>query len=234
MPKISVITVAYNSQDTIEKTLKSVVNQTYKDFEYIFVDGNSKDKTLEIVSNYKDFVKKWISEPCKSKFDAMNKGVLLAQGEYILFLNSDSVFYDDNVLEKFSKLLDGTDIVYGNAQICNLNTNTVSVKKIKTPRKLNLYKGELLLPTEFIKTNMLEILGGFDTRFKFEADCELNIRAIFENKASIKYVDEIVSTINSDNSDRLIPKRIRRSVKEKMVIKKYYFSKLEKLFYSFI
>ena len=226
MPKISVITVSYNAQDTIENTILSVKNQTYKDFEYILVDGNSKDKTLEIAGRYKDFIKKWISEPDRSKFDAMNKGILLAQGEYILFLSADSVFATNDVLEKFSKYLDGTDIIYGAVQ------NESSVKKLPKISRFSLYKGEMLLDSEFIKTSLLEQLGGFDTRFKLEADNEFNLRAILQNKISKKYVDETIVTLNSDLKKRLNPKYIRRNVKEKMVIRKAYFSKLEKFFYN--
>ena len=97
--KISIITVCYNSAKTIEKTFKSVAAQTYKDIEYIVVDGGSKDATLDIVAKYKELVSKSVSEPDKGLYDAMNKGIKMATGDLVGILNSDDIFTDDHVLE---------------------------------------------------------------------------------------------------------------------------------------
>ena len=232
MPKISVITVAYNAQNSIERTIKSVINQSFEDFEYILVDGNSNDKTLEIAGKYKDYIKKWISEPDKSIYDAMNKGILLSQGEYIVFLNANDAFATTDMLEKMSKYLDGTDIVYGNVGLINLCMEKQIIRKAKKINKKSLFQKNILLPSEFIKREFLENMGGFDTRFKYEADYELNLRAILKDNAKIKYVDEIITLATVDNDKLLSPKRMRRIQKEKMVIKKTYFSPFEKWIYG--
>src|SRR5690554_4083025 len=98
--KFSIITVCKNSEATIENTILSVISQSYCDFEYIIVDGVSTDKTLDIVNKYRGSIAKIISEPDSGLYDAMNKGINAASGDYLFFLNSDDKFIDDNVLEK--------------------------------------------------------------------------------------------------------------------------------------
>ena len=98
--KISIITVCYNSAETIDETIKSVQAQTYENIEYIIVDGNSKDKTLELVQQYPDVVTKWVSEPDKGLYDAMNKGIAMATGDYIGILNSDDTFFEPETIQK--------------------------------------------------------------------------------------------------------------------------------------
>jgi glycosyltransferase involved in cell wall biosynthesis len=92
--KISIITVCYNSAATLEKTIQSVAAQTYKNIEYIIVDGNSKDTTVAIIKKYESNITQWISEPDKGLYDAMNKGIELATGDLVGILNSDDIFYN--------------------------------------------------------------------------------------------------------------------------------------------
>lgn len=224
MPKISVITVSYNAEMTIEKTIQSVQSQTYDDFEYILVDGNSKDKTLEIAGKYKDLIKKWISEPDKGLYDAMNKGVLLAQGEYIVFLNADDVFASNDVLEKMAKHLDGHDIVYGNVDFYDLKTEEHNIRKQNYMNKAVLCAGTMFHPSEFIKRSLLENLGGFDLRFKIVADYEFNLRAILKNKAKIKYADVTVTVFAQGEGLSSNPEGEKRHQKEKKAAQKMYFT----------
>ena len=224
MPKISVITVSYNAEKTIERTIQSVQSQTYDDFEYILVDGNSKDKTLEIAGKYKDFIKKWISEPDKGLYDAMNKGVLLAQGEYIVFLNADDVFASNDVLKDMAKHLDGHDIVYGNIDFHDLKTNEHNIRKQNYMNKAVLCAGTMFHPAEFIKRNLLENLGGFDLRFKIVADYEFNLRAILKNKAKIKYADVTVTVFAQGEGLSSNPEGEKKHQKEKRIVQKMYFT----------
>lgn len=98
--KISIITVSYNAAKTIEQTIQSVVNQTYDNIEYIIIDGGSTDGTVDIIKKYEDKIAYWVSEPDKGIYDAMNKGILKASGEYIYFLGADDWLYNESVMER--------------------------------------------------------------------------------------------------------------------------------------
>ena len=127
--KFSVITVCLNSETTIEKTIKSVIDQNYRDMEYIIIDGGSSDKTLKILNKYKSNISKIISEKDQGIYDAINKGISLSNGEIISILHSDDYFYDNNVLNDVVKLFkkkSEIDCVIG---------NTIIVKNNKTLRK---------------------------------------------------------------------------------------------------
>ena len=228
MPKISIITVALNSEKTIESTIKSVQNQSYKDFEYILVDGNSKDKTLEIAGQYKDFVTKWISEPDKNVYDAMNKGVLLAQGDYILFLNANDALYDKNTLEKMAMHMKGEDILFFDSLVDQ------KIVKPDYKKRSNLYKGLASISSKLFKREFLENMGGFDTRFKILSGFEFDLRAILKNNAKINYISETVSKTEKNTEKTLSPKYMRRFTKEKTALRKSYFSAFENIVYKFL
>ena len=115
-PKFSVITVTYNAEAVLEDTIQSVISQTYRHVEYIIVDGASKDKTLSIIDRYKDHIAKVTSEPDKGLYDAMNKGIRLATGDYLCFLNAGDSFHEDDTLQQMVHTLPGSelpDVVYG-------------------------------------------------------------------------------------------------------------------------
>ena len=115
-PLITVVTVVYNGEKNIERTIKSVINQTYENVEYIIIDGASSDRTLDIIKKYNDKIDYWQSEPDEGIYDAMNKGITLATGEWINFMNVGDVFYNDKVLSKIfnSPIPEDTDVIYGN------------------------------------------------------------------------------------------------------------------------
>jgi glycosyltransferase involved in cell wall biosynthesis len=113
-PLITVITVVYNGVSTLEQTILSVINQTYKNIEYIIIDGGSTDGTVDIIKKYEKHLAYWVSEPDKGIYDAMNKGIDKASGEWINFMNSGDWFYDDSVLLSIDSLLSSDiDVLYG-------------------------------------------------------------------------------------------------------------------------
>ena len=128
-PLITVVTVVRNSEKTLEETILSVINQTYKNVEYIIVDGASTDSTLEVIKKYEDRIDYWISEPDKGIYDAMNKGIDLAAGDWINFMNCGDYFANNNVLEKVfeQKNWDGVDVIYGNAIQINKNGDIIEL-----------------------------------------------------------------------------------------------------------
>ena len=118
MNKVTIITVCYNAVKVIEDTIKSVVNQTYPEKEYIIIDGGSVDGTVDIIKQYYGQIDYWISESDKGIYDAMNKGILKATGDYINFMNAGDSFYSDTVLQSFFSLIDTkTDIAYGDTMM---------------------------------------------------------------------------------------------------------------------
>src|SRR5438105_14705 len=124
-PRISIITVVYNNVANIEVTILSILNQTYKNIEYIVIDGGSTDGTLDVIKKYKDKISFWVSEKDNGIYDAMNKGIKVATGEWINFINSGDSYFDNDVLEKImeAEYFNATsiDVIYGNTQIITPN-----------------------------------------------------------------------------------------------------------------
>jgi glycosyltransferase involved in cell wall biosynthesis len=121
--KVSVICVCFNAQNTIEDSIKSVLNQTYQNIEYIVIDGASTDKTLEIIEKYKDKIDYFVSEPDSGIFNAMNKGIKAATGDILYFLNSNDYIFDEKVIEAVAGFFNKTnsDIVFGNMSFIENN-----------------------------------------------------------------------------------------------------------------
>jgi glycosyltransferase involved in cell wall biosynthesis len=188
--KISVITVVFNAVKTLESTIDSVLAQTNKNYELIIIDGGSMDGTLEILKNKKAENLFWTSDPDKGIYDAMNKGIKKATGEWIIFLGADDKFYDQYVLENiFSESNhDGVDFIYGN---------------VKSEAYKGLYDGEFnyekLLKKNishqsiFYRKSIFDTIGSYNLKYKTHADWDFNLRC-FENKElQIKYVDTVIA-----------------------------------------
>ena len=115
MCKISIITINYNEKVGFEKTIKSVLNQSYQDFEFIIIDGGSTDGSINVIEKYKDSISYWVSEPDKGVYNAMNKGIRASKGEFVIFMNGGDCFNNDLVLEEIAPMLnDEFDVYYGN------------------------------------------------------------------------------------------------------------------------
>ena len=117
-PLVSIITVCLNNGENLENTIKSVINQTYSNIEYIIIDGGSTDNTIDIIKKYESKIEHWLSEKDKGIYDAMNKGVSLAKGKWIIFMNAGDEFYSRNTIEQiFNKKYIGFDFIYGDCEI---------------------------------------------------------------------------------------------------------------------
>lgn len=195
--KISLITVTYNSENTLADTLQSILAQSYSNIESIIVDGASKDNTLSIIKKYEPMFNgkmKWISESDKGLYDAMNKGIKMATGDIIGILNSDDLFMDNKVLEDISIAFNenNIDCLYGNLRFVDaINTNKV----IRTWKGTQYISGGFLKgwhpahPTFYVKRNVYEKYGAFDTSFDVSADFELMLRFIEKHKITNLYLD---------------------------------------------
>lgn len=136
-PAISIITVVFNGVQFIEATIQSIINQTSKDFEYIIIDGGSTDGTIDIIRKYDDHISKWISEPDNGLYDAMNKGIELASGDFLWFINAGDEIYNSEVIHKFiTENFTQADIIYGEALIIDEDRNDVGMRRQKAPEVL--------------------------------------------------------------------------------------------------
>ncbi|MDB4159590.1 glycosyltransferase [Flavobacteriaceae bacterium] len=192
--KISIITISFNSGGTIQKTLDSVFNQSYNNIEHIIIDGGSSDNTLAICNTF-SHISKLISEPDKGVYDAFNKGLKLATGEIIGFLNSDDTFYNENsiqsIVDAFSN--NETDIVYGNLDYVNEEGKVIR-NWISKPYKKGLVKKAWMPahPSFYCKKEVYERLGAYNDSFKIAGDFELCLRFLEINNIPSFYLNKKV------------------------------------------
>lgn len=188
--KITIITVCWNSAATIEKTIQSVAAQSYEDIEYIIVDGKSKDATVDIIQRYPDTVTKWVSEPDKGLYDAMNKGIRMATGDYIGIVNADDTFYDESVIGQIADYLSKNPV---NAHVGNIVQHREDGTVVRKYSSANWSPEKLAIgfmpphPSLFLKRSLFERLGYYALDFKIAADYELIIRYFLRHRISWGY-----------------------------------------------
>lgn len=220
--KVSIITVCYNSESTLESTIRSVIEQDYPDIEYIIVDGKSTDRTPEIIEKYKNKIATFVSEKDEGIYFAINKGIALANGDIVGILHSDDLYADNKIIscvvEEFK--LRKTDSVYGDLQY----VSRANTQKIIRHWKSNSYDSKLFLkgwmpphPTFFVKRKCYTDFGNFNTVFSISADYELMLRFLYKHKISASYIPQVMvkmrtggisnvtfkSRVKSNREDRL-------------------------------
>ncbi|MGD0756649.1 MAG: glycosyltransferase family 2 protein [Bacteroidales bacterium] len=193
-PKISIITVSFNSAKTISDTIESVLSQTYPDIEYLVLDGSSSDGTVELVNSYGNRISKFISEPDKGIYDAINKGIRLATGNIIGILHSDDFFYSNNVIEKVAASFNEYEIdaVFGDARFVD-PINTSKVVRYYSSKLFSIAKFKFgympAHPSFYVKRELFEKLGYYKTDYKIAADFELLVRFLYINQIKCKYLE---------------------------------------------
>ncbi|MFZ2449489.1 MAG: glycosyltransferase family 2 protein [Methylovulum miyakonense] len=195
--KITLITSVYNNQETIAEAISSVLSQTYPDIEYIIIDGGSTDGTVDVVKPYQDRLATFISEPDKGIYDGLNKGIKLATGDIIGFLHSDDLYEDNQVIEKVAQaFMDyGVDSVYGNLTYVDKNDPTRIIRYWQSGGfSLNKLRHGWMPPhpTFFVKRDVYERYGLFDTRFKIAADYDLILRFLGKQQISTHYIPSVL------------------------------------------
>lgn len=196
--RVSIITICYNRKATIAAAIQSVLNQDYPHIEYIVIDGNSNDGTQNIIEGYSNRITKYVSEPDKGMYDAINKGLQLATGDVIGLMHSDDTFYDDNVISKivdaFKNSAD-TDGVYGNGiYVSNDEKERIVRNRIGGEFDIeNIKSGWLPLhPTVYLKKTIIEKYGNYNVDFKIASDTEFLLRYLFQHKIKMTYINEYV------------------------------------------
>jgi glycosyltransferase involved in cell wall biosynthesis len=235
--RVSLITVSYNSAKTIADTLKSVQSQTYRDIEYIVVDGNSSDGTVEIVKQFMysskgvsqdaltGVVTKFLCERDKGIYDAMNKGLALATGDIIGVLNSDDFYCSNDVIEQVVRAFQEheTDCLYGDLNYVDPIDTSKIVRKWRSGayQRANFLKGWMPPhPTFFVKKSCYGKFGLFDTQFKSAADYELMLRLLFKERCSAVYLPKIMIHMRSGGvSNVSLKNRIRANQEDRLAWK---------------
>lgn len=194
--KVSIITIAYNSAETIEDTITSVVNQNYDNIEYIIVDGGSEDGTIEIIKKYQDKIARFVSEPDKGIYDAMNKGVKMATGELVGILNSDDIYANSQVISDIVSTIGNQDSVYADlVYVQRDDTDKVTRKWISgTYEDGQFLKGWMPPhPTFFLKKTVYDQYGIYNLELRSAADYELMLRMLHKHKITTSYLNKTIT-----------------------------------------
>lgn len=216
--KVSIITPCLNSEKTIANTIESVLNQTYRDIEYIIIDGGSTDSTIEIIKEYNSKFHsrmKFVSEKDKGIYDAMNKGIKMSKGSIIGIINSDDYYESDaveNVIEHMTG--DRYQVIYGYCRILD-GCHTINILK---NRHENLVQGMIPHPTCFVTRDIYKDFGMFLTTFKIANDYELMIRLYKSNKVKFTQVNQITANFRKGG----LCSDMKRAEREKALITYYY------------
>ncbi len=191
--KVSIVTVCFNSAATVEDTIRSVREQEYERIEHVIVDGGSTDGTVDIVKKYNGRIKKFISEPDEGIYDAMNKGLHLAQGEVIAFLNADDVYASPTVVSDVAAAMcaDYADGVYGDlVYVGRRNSNRVVRYWQAGPYRPRAFRSGWVPPhpTFFCRRDLYREFGGFDPTYRIAGDFELMLRLIEKHRIRVQYI----------------------------------------------
>jgi len=243
--KLSIVTINYNNKGGLKKTFESVVHQTWQDFEFIVIDGNSLDGSKDLLGQYSSRLDYAVSEPDSGIYNAMNKGIRVATGDYIMFLNSGDSLIDNTVLEKIHLELNGQyDIYYG-----DILHNEGNKQEIRTfPKKLNFaffYEQNISHQASFIKAKLFKDIFLYNEGFKIVSDWEFFVYAICKRDASYKHIDCVIVSydgvgISSDVKNQLaitkerdisLNKYFPEFVKDYDYLKEIKFKKAEQFMY---
>jgi len=197
MLRVSIITVVHNNRATMEDCVENVLSQSYKEIEYIVVDGGSNDGTIDVIQAYRERISRWVSEPDQGIYDAMNKGIRMATGEVIGFLHSSDVYAHPKVIEEVVQVFEDSNVssVYGDLQYVDKeNLNRVIRNWKSSPYRHGKFKLGWMPPhpTFFVRKEIYEKYGYFNTHFRIAGDYELMLRFLERYRISAAYIPEVL------------------------------------------
>ena len=226
--KISIITVCYNAGETIEETFSSIFNQTHKNTELIVIDGGSVDATLGVIEKYREKISHLVSEPDDGIYHAMNKGIGLATGDFLVFLNANDSFYEPSVLEKVASVLDkngDAKILFGDANYISEDKKTsYEVKFAKITNDFALLANNICHQSIFYHKSLFKDVGLYSEDYKIYADWDFNIKCLVKNKVSALHLPLVISSFQlggacSNSSSIAI---VSCKNEKKLLIERYY------------
>lgn len=188
-PIVSVITVVYNAVDLLERTIVNILAQTYPHIEYIIIDGGSSDGSLDIIHKYSDRIDKWVSEPDNGLYDAMNKGLKAATGDWVWFINAgDLIYSEDTTTRMFNEFGTEGDIYYGDTMLVDNNYQEIGLRRLRPPEKLtwkSFQKGMLVCHQSILVSR--DLADMYNLKYPHSADFDWVIKAL-------KKTDKIINT----------------------------------------
>jgi len=219
--KISIITIVFNNVKYIEKTILSIIDQTYEHIEYIIIDGGSTDGTLDVIRKYEDKIDKCISEPDEGLYDAMNKGLQMATGDFVWFVNGGDEIYDKITLEKVLAEVDKSDdIIYGNTMMIDKYGNERGERRLTPPESLtweSLKRGMLVSHQSIMVKR--GIAPRFNLKYQVSADIDWVIQSL-KNANRIRNTNLYLSRFMEGGISR---KKLRKGLWERfLILTKYY------------
>ena len=223
MPKLTIITINLNNTLGLRRTIESVVSQTYVDYEYIIIDGGSTDGSVDVIREYQDQITFWVSEVDHGIYNAMNKGIMQAKGEYILFLNSGDMLVANNVTERMLDNMPECSILYGNIQ-WDLVGKIITDKSFRgrSITMLDMFREALYHSSAYIKKDLFSKYGLYDESLKIASDWKFFLIALGLNSEPVVYKDIDVCLVDITGISRTNPELLiqeRKKVLEELLPK---------------
>lgn len=192
--RLSIITINYNNRDGLQKTIDSVVSQSFKDFEWIVIDGGSTDGGLELLEQHAERFSYWVSEPDKGVYNAMNKGIAQAKGEYVNFMNSGDSFASPTILEEIFSTSHTADVLYGYMMRGGLDGEVNNLSMMKPNLTwMDFFQDGLPHQATFIKRSLFDKFGLYDESLKAVSDWKFFVNAFVYHKATSEFVPKKVA-----------------------------------------
>ena len=203
LPIVTVVTVTYNAEASIRTTIQSIIDQTYSNIELIIIDGNSNDGTNRIIMEYNNFISHYVSEKDNGIYDAMNKGIKVSNGEYVVFMNAGDTFYsDDTILDIFMSVNDSFDLIYGDSCLLSKTKKRIKkAKKISKPRRMPICHQAMITSSKFLKSN------NFDLKYELASDFDL-VYKIITMKKKVYYFNKPLCIVTLGGASDVLWKKV--------------------------
>lgn len=219
--KISIITINYNNREGLAETMRSVLAQTYENIEYILIDGGSVDGSKEIIEKWQDRLAYWVSESDSGIYNAMNKGIAVSTGAYVLFINSGDTLVDAEVIADVVKVGLKEDLVYGN--VASMDGNRRRDWCTTPELTFNLFfKESIPHQATFTKRSLFDIVGLYNEKLKIVSDWEFSLLAVCKYNCSYKYIDRFIAVFNEDGISSSVASFATRNAERDQVFDHYF------------
>jgi glycosyltransferase involved in cell wall biosynthesis len=225
---VSIITVTYNAEQFLERTIRSIIGQTYPHIEYLIIDGASTDGTLAIIQQYEKHISVWISEPDRGLYDAMNKGLTRASGKYVWFMNAGDEIHDAHTLERIAaKFSENGDVYYGDALFVSPDNRELGLRSVLTPHKLplnlswrDMRLGMVVCHQSFIVRR--SIAPPYEPAYRYSADVDWEIKCL-KRAGKVVFVEGVLSRYLTGGFSR---KHLRKSLLDRYAVLQKHFGTL--------